>query len=72
VIFGKLRLQIPEHRHRRHFVRASVTVLVHPDGSLAVHHGPRRLATYDSGGRLMEILKTSKLAALVRPAVDAV
>lgn len=35
VTFGKLRLQIPEHRHRRHFVRARVRVHVYPDGALA-------------------------------------
>ncbi len=54
VTFGKLRLQIPEHRHRRHFVRARVRVHVYPNGTMAIHHGPRRLAGYDPAGRLRE------------------
>jgi transposase len=45
-------LQIPEHAHRRHFVRAMVRVHEYPDGSLAVFHGPRRLGRYDAAGNL--------------------
>ena len=54
VRYKGLALQIPEHKHRRHFVRASVTVIEYPDQSLAVFHGPRRLARYDSQGDLLE------------------
>jgi transposase len=43
-------LQIPEQAHRRHFVRATVTVIEYPDRSLAIFHGPRCLARYDSKG----------------------
>jgi hypothetical protein len=39
-------LQIPEDRHRHHYVKARVRVHQYPDGRLAVFHGPRRLATY--------------------------
>jgi len=39
-------LQIPEDRHRRHYVKARVRVHQYPDGRLAVFHGPRRLAAY--------------------------
>jgi hypothetical protein len=39
-------LQIPEQAHRRHYVKAQVRVLEYPDGSLAIFHGPRRLARY--------------------------
>jgi len=41
-------LQIPEDRHRHHYVKARARVRVHqyPDGRLAVFHGPRRLADY--------------------------
>lgn len=46
-------LQIPEQRHRRHFVRASVTVHHYPDGAIAIFHGPRRLAHYTADGVLV-------------------
>jgi hypothetical protein len=39
-------LQIPEERHRRHFVTVRVQVHEYPDDMLAVFHGPRRLAGY--------------------------
>ena len=42
--FGKLDLQIPEQRHRRHYVRVTVEVRQYDDGALAIFHGPRRLA----------------------------
>jgi transposase len=48
--FGKLDLQIPEQRHRRHYVRVTVEVRQHDDGSLAIFHGPRRLADYTADG----------------------
>ena len=41
-------LQIPEQRHRRHFVKANVRVHEYPDGRLAIFHGPRRLADYEA------------------------
>lgn len=43
-------LQIPEDRHRHHYVKARVRVHEYPDGRLALFHGPRRLATYDNDG----------------------
>jgi len=47
-------LQIPESRHRRHFVKATVRVHEYPDGSLALFHGPRKIAAYDAEGRSRE------------------
>ena len=44
-------LQIPEDRHRMHYVKAKVRVHRYPDGRLAVFHGPRKLADYDVGER---------------------
>ena len=41
-------LQIPEDRHRHHYVKARVRVHEYPDGRLAIFHGPRRLAVYDA------------------------
>lgn len=47
-------LQIPEQRHRRHFVKVTVQVHEYPDGTLAIFHGPRRLAGYRPDGALIE------------------
>lgn len=49
--FERLKLQIPSDRHRCHYVRAKVTVLRRIDGTLAILHGPRKLAEYTSGGQ---------------------
>lgn len=54
-------LQIPEDRHRHHYVKARVRVHEYPDGRLAVFHGPRRLAVYDQHGNRQE--NTRKQAA---------
>lgn len=39
-------LQIPEQTHRHHYVKATVRVHAYPDGTLAIFHGPQRLARY--------------------------
>lgn len=52
VRFEGITLQIPPDRHRCHYVKAKVRVHCYPDGSLAVFHGPRKLANYDTEGRL--------------------
>lgn len=54
VRYEGLVLQIPEQRHRRHFVRARVRVHRYREGALAVFHGPRKLADYTPDGRLAE------------------
>jgi hypothetical protein len=46
-------LQIPEQRHRRHFVKVAVQVREYPNGTLAIYHGPRRLAAYIGDGDLI-------------------
>lgn len=46
-------LQIPEQRHRHHFVKATVQVHAYPDGTIALFHGPRRLAGYTADGTLI-------------------
>jgi transposase len=50
VRFEGLTLQIPNDRHRFHYVKAKVRVHRYQDGILAVFHGPRRLAEYDAQG----------------------
>jgi Helix-turn-helix domain len=43
-------LQLPESPARAHYVKANVKVREYPDGTLAVFHGPRRLARYSAQG----------------------
>ena len=50
VRFEGKRLQIPAQTHRCHFIKARVRVHRYPDGRLAVFHGPRKLADYESDG----------------------
>jgi Helix-turn-helix domain len=56
-------LQIPEQRHRRHFVKATVRVHAYPDGRLAIFHGPRRLADYEADGTLINQISPARTAA---------
>jgi hypothetical protein len=44
------RLQLPASPLRAHYVKACVKVREYPDGTLAVFHGPRRIARYDAEG----------------------
>jgi hypothetical protein len=53
---GKI-LQIPANRYRCHYVKVKVRVHQYIDGSLAIFHGPRKLADYDSQGKLKEVKK---------------
>lgn len=59
VSFEGKKLQIPANRYRCHYVRVRVRVHRYPDGSLAIFHGPRKLADYDPRGKL----KKEKMAA---------
>jgi hypothetical protein len=51
VVFGRIRLQLPQSRLRHHYVRVHVKVRQYPDGALAVFHGPRCIGRYDAQGR---------------------
>ena len=53
---GKI-LQIPANRYRCHYVKVKVRVHHYMDGSVAIFHGPRKLADYDLQGKLQEIKK---------------
>jgi len=50
VTFAALKLQIPPDRYRHHYVKAKVRVHRYVDGTLAIFHGPRRLADYSPTG----------------------
>ncbi len=54
VRFNGLALQIPPSPLRPHYVKVKVRVHQYPDASLAVFHGPRRLARYRADGTLIE------------------
>lgn len=60
---GGRSLQIPEQAHRRHYVRTAVRVHTYPDSSLALFHGPRRLARYNADGAPLQTEDTFKSAA---------
>lgn len=53
-------LQIPPVPERHHFVNATVRVHDYPDGSMAVFHGPRRLADYTASGDLIHLQQQEK------------
>jgi hypothetical protein len=50
VSFEGKTLQIPADRYRCHYVKVKVRVHRYQDGSLAIFHGPRKLADYDAEG----------------------
>lgn len=52
ISFEGITLQIPPDQYRCHYVRARVNVHRYMDGSLAIFHGPRKLADYDEKGNL--------------------
>lgn len=52
VSFEGVTLQIPADTYRCNFIKAKVRVHRYLDGTLAIFHGPRKLATYDRGGQL--------------------
>ena len=59
VSFEGMTLQIPANRYRCHYVRVRVQVHRYLDGSLAIFHGPRKLADYDPRGKLKEVKKAA-------------
>jgi hypothetical protein len=53
------RLQLPASPLRAHYVKACVKVREYPDGTLAVFHGPRRIARYDAEGAELLVVSTA-------------
>jgi transposase len=49
-----MKLQIPANKHRLQYVNSRIRVHQYINGTLAVFHGPRRLADYDARGSLIE------------------
>jgi hypothetical protein len=54
VSFNGVALQIPKDEYRCHYVKVKVRVHKYMDGQLAVFHGPRKLATYDVEGNILD------------------
>jgi transposase len=52
VEFDRMLLQIPQDPHRFHYAKKKVKVHVHGDGSMGIFYGPRKLAVYDSIGKI--------------------
>lgn len=63
VSFEGMKLQIPRDNQRMHYVKAIVRVHRHPDGSLALFHGPRCLARYTAKGEVINRVKSQRHAA---------
>jgi hypothetical protein len=59
VAYEGRRLQLPESPARAHYVKANVKVREYPDGTLAVFHGPRRLARYSAQGEEIATVPTT-------------
>ena len=59
VSFEGMILQIPEGEYRYNYVKAKVRVHRYADGSVAVFHGPRKLADYDFKGQLKQRKKAA-------------
>ena len=51
VRFNGLTLQIPQNQYRYHYVRVKVRVHCYPNGNLAIFHGHRKLASFNSQGK---------------------
>jgi hypothetical protein len=54
VSFETKKLQIPSCGQRAHYVKTAVRVHRYVDATLALFHGPRRLAVYDAQGRMID------------------
>jgi hypothetical protein len=61
-------LQLPNTPARAHYVKANVKVHAYPDGTLAVFHGPRRLARYDAhGAEIIDVPTTASVTPCSPP-----
>ena len=50
VSFEGKTLQIPKDEYRCNYIRVKVLVHRYTDGSIAIFHGPRKVADYDANG----------------------
>lgn len=57
ISFNNLILQIPANEYRCNYIKATIRVHSYLDGSLAIFHGPRKLAHYDAQGNVLTLKK---------------
>jgi transposase len=62
VSFETLSLQIPSDQYRCNYIKATVRVHRYLDGTMAIFHGPRKLAMYDCQGK-QSVMQVPKKAA---------
>lgn len=55
VSFENMTLQIPPDKYRCNYVKTNVRVHRYADGTLAIFHGPRKLANYSQNGKLLGV-----------------
>ncbi|MCP4182984.1 MAG: hypothetical protein GY761_06665 [Hyphomicrobiales bacterium] len=67
VSYKNLILQLPQSPHRHHYVKVRVRVQEYPDSTIAIFHGPGKLAHYTRKGepisdKQIKTLQTRKAA----------
>lgn len=67
VAYENRRLQLPACPGRPHYVKARVKVREYPNGTLAVFHGPRRLARYSAEGAAIAAAPTAQMVTPCSP-----
>jgi transposase len=60
VSFEKLTLQIPSDSYRFNYIKTKVRIHRYADRSLALFYGPRKLATYDREGQIIDSIKKAE------------
>lgn len=60
VSFEKLTLQIPSDSYRFNYIKTKVRIHRYADRSLALFYGPRKLATYDRKGQIIDSIKRAE------------
>jgi len=62
VSYNNLILQLPQSPIRHHYVKARVRVHEYPNRTIAIFHGPGKIATYSKQGEIITGQKISKAA----------
>ena len=62
VSYNNLVLQLPQSLIRHHYVKARVRVHEYSDDTMAIFHGPGKIATYSKQGEIITRQKTQKAA----------
>jgi len=62
VAYKNLCLQLPQSTTRYHYVKATVRVHEYLDGTIAIFHGPGKIASYSTKGEIITDQQTQKAA----------